>query len=166
MEATSKEFDKYLKTLNNVVQKNELCYHFKIGTIPCYGNLSISSNKFSFFIFPCDSSDDIGAGTGFSITKEFKRDCGITGVGVISEPFDISKHTNSTPIVEIKNNIVDLSHYDNENGSLYKFCEDKGLNSYEFDIIKRVMRCRKKGQFKEDLEKTKFLIDLYLQEHK
>lgn len=56
-------------------------------------------------------------------------------------------------------------HYNNENGSLYKFCEEKGLNSYEFDIIKRVMRCRKKGQFLEDLEKTKFLIDLYIKEY-
>jgi hypothetical protein len=56
------------------------------------------------------------------------------------------------------------SHYDNSKGSLYQFCEDKGLNSYEFDIIKRVMRCRKKGQFRDDLEKTKFLIDLYLSE--
>jgi len=27
------------------------------------------------------------------------------------------------------------------------------------------MRCRKKGNFKEDLEKTKFLIDLYLKEY-
>ena len=57
-------------------------------------------------------------------------------------------------------------HYDNTNGSLYKFAEDKDLNSYEFDIIKRVIRCRKKGNFIEDLEKTKFLIDLYLQEYK
>jgi hypothetical protein len=56
-------------------------------------------------------------------------------------------------------------HYDNTNGSLYKFANDRGLNSWEFDIIKRVIRCRKKGNFKEDLEKTKFLIDLYLKEH-
>ncbi len=56
------------------------------------------------------------------------------------------------------------NHYDNSKGSLYQFCEDKQLNSYEFDIIKRIMRCRKKGQFREDLEKTKFLIDLYLTE--
>jgi hypothetical protein len=56
-------------------------------------------------------------------------------------------------------------HYDNSKGSLYQFCEDKQLNSYEFDIIKRVMRCRKKGNFIEDLEKTKFLIDLYLKEY-
>jgi hypothetical protein len=55
-------------------------------------------------------------------------------------------------------------HYDNSKGSLYKFCEDHELNSYEFDIIKRVMRCRKKGLFLEDLEKTKFAIDLYIKE--
>jgi hypothetical protein len=57
------------------------------------------------------------------------------------------------------------AHYDNKNGSLYKFSEDHGLNAYEFDIIKRITRCRKKGQFKEDLEKTKRVIDLYLKEY-
>ena len=57
------------------------------------------------------------------------------------------------------------AHYDNSNGSLYKFAEDHGLNAYEFDIIKRITRCRKKGQFKEDLEKTKRVIDLYLKEY-
>ena len=56
-------------------------------------------------------------------------------------------------------------HYDNSKGSLYQFCENQQLNAYEFDIIKRVMRCRKKGNFKEDLEKTKFLIDLYIKEY-
>ena len=55
-------------------------------------------------------------------------------------------------------------HYDNSNGSLYKFCEDQKLNSYEFDLIKRIMRCRKKGQFEADLQSTKVLIDLYLKE--
>ena len=55
-------------------------------------------------------------------------------------------------------------HYDNTNGSLYKFAEQQGLNAYEFDILKRLVRCRKKGQFKEDLEKTKRVIDLYLKE--
>jgi hypothetical protein len=57
------------------------------------------------------------------------------------------------------------NHYDNSKGSLYQFCENQNLNAYEFDINKRVMRCRKKGNFKEDLEKTKFLIDLYLKEY-
>jgi hypothetical protein len=63
------------------------------------------------------------------------------------------------------NELSQPQHYDNSKGSLYQFCEDKELNSYEFDIIKRVMRCRKKGNFIEDLEKTKFLIDLYLKEY-
>jgi hypothetical protein len=73
--------------------------------------------------------------------------------------FDVSK---------IKQRIEDIkdAHYDNTNGSLYKFAEDHKLNAWEFDIIKRLVRCRKKGQFKEDLEKTKRVIDLYLKEFK
>jgi hypothetical protein len=56
-------------------------------------------------------------------------------------------------------------HYDNLKGSLYKFAEDHNLNAWEFDAIKRLVRCRKKGAFKEDLEKTKVVIDLYLKEY-
>lgn len=56
-------------------------------------------------------------------------------------------------------------YYDNSKGSLYKFSEDHSLNAWEFDIIKRVVRCRKKGQFKEDLQKTKDVIDIYLREY-
>jgi|SRR5690606_12542598 len=49
--------------------------------------------------------------------------------------------------------------------SLYKFAQEWQLNAYEFDIIKRIIRCRHKGQFKEDLQKTKDLIDIYAKEH-
>jgi hypothetical protein len=56
-------------------------------------------------------------------------------------------------------------HYDNSNGSLYLFAEQHGLNSYEFDCIKRLVRCRKKGYFHEDLEKTIRVIELYLKEY-
>ena len=55
-------------------------------------------------------------------------------------------------------------HYNNENGSLYLFAQQHDLNAWEFEVIKRIVRCRKKGQFKEDLEKTKRVIDLYLKE--
>lgn len=48
--------------------------------------------------------------------------------------------------------------------SLYKFAEEWALNSYEFDIIKRIVRCRHKNQFLEDLSKTKGLIDIYIKE--
>jgi hypothetical protein len=68
-------------------------------------------------------------------------------------------HSFFIPCVESKD-----EHYDNTNGSLYKFACDHNLNAFEFDCIKRLVRCRKKGQFKEDLEKTKRVIDLYLKE--
>ena len=47
----------------------------------------------------------------------------------------------------------------------YEFKFHSSQNLYEFDIVKRVVRCRKKGQFQEDLTKTKDLIDIYLAEH-
>jgi Mg2+ and Co2+ transporter CorA len=80
-------------------------------------------------------------------------------------------HNAETETKEIENTKVikskkETKHYDNTNGSIYKFCEDQELNSYEFDLIKRIVRCRKKGNFLEDLEKTKFLIDLYIIETK
>jgi len=65
---------------------------------------------------------------------------------------------------EVNEGDVD-KHYDNKHGSLYKFAQDHGLNAWEFDIIKRITRCRKKGQFRQDLEKTKRVIDLYLSEY-
>lgn len=55
-------------------------------------------------------------------------------------------------------------HYNNTNGSLYLFAEQHELNAYEFDVIKRIVRCRKKGQFRDDLEKTIRVIELYLKE--
>lgn len=56
-------------------------------------------------------------------------------------------------------------YYDNSKGSLYQFADHHKLNSYEFDLVKRIIRCRKKGVFKADLQKTRDLIDLYEKEH-
>lgn len=56
-------------------------------------------------------------------------------------------------------------HYINTKGSLYAFAEHHKLNSWEFDAIKRIVRCRKKGSWRQDLEKTKVVIDLYLKEY-
>ena len=63
-------------------------------------------------------------------------------------------------------NLKNHPHYDNKNGSLYKIASDLNLNAYEFDILKRIARCRKKGQFEQDLQKIKDTVDLYLKEHK
>jgi hypothetical protein len=79
-------------------------------------------------------------------------------------PYFVS-HTADNYPNSVQEEVTAPAHYNNEKGSLYEFCERNSVNSYEFDIIKRVIRCRKKGLFKEDLEKTKFLIDLYLKEY-
>ena len=55
------------------------------------------------------------------------------------------------------------SHYRGKD-TIYKVAEDFELNSYEFDILKRIIRCRHKGTWLQDLEKTKDTIDLYIKE--
>ena len=50
--------------------------------------------------------------------------------------------------------------------SLYKFGQEWGLNPWEQDIIKRIVRCRHKGEWESDLLKTIDVIKIYLQEYK
>ena len=50
--------------------------------------------------------------------------------------------------------------------SLYKFAEEWGLNPWEQDIIKRIVRCRHKGEWERDLLKTIDVIKIYLEEYK
>ncbi len=54
-------------------------------------------------------------------------------------------------------------HYDNTKGSLYKIAQERGWNAYQFDIVKRIDRCEKKGQFGDDLDKTIEVIKMYKQ---
>lgn len=56
-------------------------------------------------------------------------------------------------------------HYNNDNGSLYLFAEQQGLNSWEFDALKRLVRCRRKGEFESDIKKTIAVLELYLKEY-
>ena len=62
-------------------------------------------------------------------------------------------------------NVHTQKHYVGKD-SLYNFATDWELNAYEFDILKRVVRCRRKGNFEQDLQKTKDVIDIYLKEFK
>lgn len=55
-------------------------------------------------------------------------------------------------------------HYDNSKGTLYQVATERGWNAYLFDIVKRLERAEKKGEFKTDLEKSKVVIDLWLKE--
>jgi len=103
----------------------------------------------------------------------YERDCEVESDGLTWE--NVKKHIEAqyplTPndaymtIEKEKESFSVPEHYDNEHGSLYLFAEQHNLNAWEFDCIKRLVRCREKGQFREDLEKTKLVIDLYLKEY-
>lgn len=55
-------------------------------------------------------------------------------------------------------------HYDNSKGTLYKVASERNWNPYLFDIVKRLERAEKKGEFKTDLEKSILVINLWLDE--
>ena len=60
--------------------------------------------------------------------------------------------------------IEESNHYDNTNGSLYKFAQERGWNTYVFEVVKRLERAEKKGEFISDLKKSIHVIELYLSE--
>jgi len=60
--------------------------------------------------------------------------------------------------------IVTPKHYNNDKGTLYKVAEERGWNSYIFDIVKRLERAEKKGEFNQDLEKSIAVIQLWQKE--
>jgi hypothetical protein len=100
-------------------------------------------------------------------------------IGIVNEVKThsvIIQHSNSlwdyqkNRIVEVlskkkeQDNTTTPSHYNNENGSLYLFAEQQKLNAWEFEVIKRIVRARKKGEFISDIEKTIDVLKIYLQE--
>ena len=93
---------------------------------------------------------------------------------------DISKEIQAQELInktakEIANKLKEMTyldetletpkHYDNSKGTLYKVATERGWNSYLFDIVKRLERAEKKGEFKTDLEKSINVIKLWLQEN-
>lgn len=62
--------------------------------------------------------------------------------------------------------IEESNHYDNTNGSLYKFAQERGWNTYVFEVVKRLDRAEKKGEFISDIEKSIKVLELYLNEQK
>ena len=70
----------------------------------------------------------------------------------------IKEHKELNEVIKFFNGGNDIkqkdTHYNNENGSLYKIAVERGWNAYQFDAIKRIDRAYKKGQFEEDIRKT------------
>lgn len=71
---------------------------------------------------------------------------------------------DSEPMPSLKGGITLPSYYDNTNGSLYQIAEHRGWNFYQADAVKRIDRALKKGNFKQDIEKTIALLQLWLRE--
>jgi len=123
------------------------------------GNVEIKSNKMKYYKFI--GEDCILFKKNFIYSDAY--------TSVISNSV-ISYYVESNPElwIEVETNEVsniNTKPYYSGKRSLYKFAEEWGLNAWEFDAIKRIIRCRKKGSFKEDLEKTKDVIDIYLKEY-
>jgi|688.fasta_scaffold535374_1 hypothetical protein len=55
-------------------------------------------------------------------------------------------------------------YYDNKKGSLYKVATERGWNPYLFDVVKRLERGGKKDPLRQEIEKTKLVLDLWLKE--
>jgi hypothetical protein len=64
----------------------------------------------------------------------------------------------------LDNEINTPSHYDNSKGTLYKVAQERGWNPYLFDIVKRLERAEKKGEFESDLDKSIAVIQLWKNE--
>jgi hypothetical protein len=67
---------------------------------------------------------------------------------------------------KMKEVIITPEHYNNENGTLYKVAAQRNWNPYLFDIVKRLERADKKGEFESDLNKSISVIQLWLKESK
>jgi hypothetical protein len=81
----------------------------------------------------------------------------------------VVKRKNNDPtlrdlIGKPKTELETPSHYNNDNGSLYKVAKERGWNPYLFDIVKRLERSEKKGEFITDLKKSIVVIELWLKE--
>ena len=94
----------------------------------------------------------------FLIHNENKRN-GSKGIVLVKS------ETYQAEIVEYKDDLNTPKHYDNTNGSLYKVAQERGWNTYLFDIVKRLERANKKGEFKQDLEKSINVIKLWQNEN-
>lgn len=55
-------------------------------------------------------------------------------------------------------------YYNNEKGSLYKIAEQRGWSPYAFDVVKRLDRGGKKDPLKQEIEKSIFVLHLWLKE--
>lgn len=82
---------------------------------------------------------------------------------ILNEPVKDGKFSSYiSPIANPEENVK----LDRTFRSIFELQTILGLNSYESYILSKLLRCRKDGTFKKDLEAIKETIDTYLEEYK
>lgn len=84
--------------------------------------------------------------------------------GYSHEILSINELMKRREAAESSEEIVTPSHYDNSKGTLYKVAQERGWSPYLFDIVKRLERSEKKGEFNTDLDKSIAVIQLWKNE--
>jgi hypothetical protein len=103
--------------------------------------------------------------TMFSVKSELHNKHYFDICGSIGIIFKIKEENNDIPFFSFnKSDFEAPKHYDNTNGSLYKVANERGWNSYLFEVVKRIERAEKKGEFISDIKKSIHVLELYLQE--
>src|SRR5690606_16974030 len=152
------KYEKFMELFGNKEKSEE----FKNLVDDNSGCRDLIGERIKEMVHPCVKNDYKVVNSNLEINKAFKD-----LVEVLNE--ELTEEACKETEYEVKY-IAEKpkqyqAHYNNENGSLYKIATDLGLNHWEFDVFKRLVRCRKKNQFKEDLQKIKDTIDIYLNEY-
>ena len=144
--------------MNRLIEQNMEKNNFLANTINEFKN--VAKVKDDGFVYDITKEGTYIINMAGSVTYDFVKPQNDKRYVILKTSF----HT--VDIVEYKDDLNTPNYYDNTNGSLYKVAQERGWNSYLFDIVKRLERAEKKGEFDKDLDKTINLIKLYRNESK
>ena len=144
--------------MNRLIEQNMEQNNFLANTINEFKN--VAKVKDDGFIYDITKEGTYIINLAGSVTYDFVTPQNDKRYVILKTSF----HT--VDIVEYKDDLNTPNYYDNTKGSLYKVAQERGWNSYLFDIVKRLERAEKKGEFDKDLDKTINLIKLYRNESK
>ena len=144
--------------MNRLIEQTMEQNNFLANTINEFKN--VAKVKDDGFVYDITKEGEYIINMAGSVTYDFVKPQNDKRYVILKTSF----HT--VDIVEYKDDLNTPNYYDNTNGSLYKVAQERGWNSYLFDIVKRLERAEKKGEFDKDLDKTINLIKLYRNESK
>lgn len=120
--------------------------------------------------FKCTKKCIIGGGKFFSKGLIYTGDVGNdNGVHFINDTgerhyWNVAENVFHEYFEEVDSKLSAPIYYDNSKGSLYKVATERGWNPYLFDIVKRCERGGKKDPLRQEIEKSIFVLQLWLEE--